>query len=429
MTSGLDRRSLLRWAPVAALGLGVAGCSAGDAANSAATGGQSAAQGAAQATAEAREGIFDSASLHTLQIGMSEGDFTAAIAAYEADQSKEWVEATVTIDGTAYQRCGVRLKGNSTIWQVPEGATASEYPWLVRLDKYVDDQAHDGVTDIVVRRNNSASAMNEALSLDLLRKARLASQDWSYAAVSVAGATPVLRLIMEQPSDAWAAREFDADGILYKAEAQSNYDYLGDQASLYDDRFDVEAGDDDLTPLIAFLRWVNQVDDAGFAADLGSHVDVDAFATYLALENLIDNYDDIDGPGNNSYLWYASSTMTVVGWDHNLTLGVTNRGGGGGGRGLGGGNAGGGNPGGGNGGGGNRGNMAGNVLSRRFEANTEFAAKKASALTRLRTELIASGYASERLDAISAMLTEAAGHNIGDDTIASEKASIARYLD
>lgn len=57
---------------------------------------------------------------------------------------------------------------------------------------------------------------------------------------------------------------------------------------------------------------------------------MDAFATYLAFQSLIDNFDDIDGPGNNSYLWWAqpSDQMTVVAWDHNLAFGLTPGGGG-----------------------------------------------------------------------------------------------------
>ena len=377
---------------------------------------------------------------------MSATDFAAIQAAYSADRTKDWVEARVTIDGTAYERCGVRLKGNSTIWRVPAGSSASEYPWLVRLDKFVDGQAHEGVTEIVVRLNNSASALNEAMALDLMGRAGLATQPWSYAVVSVAGAAPVLRLVVEQPSDSWAARTFADTGILYKAEAQSNYDYLGDDPGLYDERFDVEAGEDDLGPLIAFLKWVNQVDDAGFATELGAQVDVEAFATYLAFEDLVDNYDAIDGPGNNSYLWWTAGVnrMTVIGWDHNLTFGVSNRPGGGaggqgpagapGGRGAmgpGGGQAAagpGGGAAGGPAGGANRGNQSGNVLARRFEANPDFAAAKSAAATRLRTELITSGYATARLDAIAAVLTEQAGTHLPAASLSAEKASIAAYF-
>lgn len=428
----LDRRSMLRWGAGAAAVGALAACSQATDSSTPAAGGAASAEQVAQRTGA---GVFDATRLHTLDIAMSDNDFQSIMTAYQADRTKDWVEATVTIDGTAYDRCGVRLKGNSTIWRVPTGATASEYPWLVRLDKFVDGQAHEGVTEIVVRLNNTTTALNEALSLDLLARAGLASEPWCYAAVSVAGAAPVLRLILEQPSKPWVKRTFAADGILYKAEAQGNYDYLGDDPAAYDDRFDVEAGEDDLAPLIAFLKWVNEVDDTGFASGLAEQVEVDAFATYLALEDLIGNYDAMDGPGNNSYLWRASSTkrMTVVGWDHNLTFGVSNRPGGGqglGGQGLGG-QGGGGRPGAGEGmggGGANRGNQSGNVLSRRFEATPALAQLKTAATQRLREDLFTSGYAAQRLERAASVLTSSAGQFVAADTVAIEKAAIAAYF-
>lgn len=46
--------------------------------------------------------------------------------------------------------------------------------------------------------------------------------------------------------------------------------------------------------------------------------------TYLAFEDVIDNFDDITGPGNNSFLWWAeqANQMTVVAWDHNCAFGL-----------------------------------------------------------------------------------------------------------
>ncbi len=60
--------------------------------------------------------------------------------------------------------------------------------------------------------------------------------------------------------------------------------------------------------MIEFLDFINNSDDATFEAELGEHLDVDSFATYLAMQDIVDNFDDIDGPGNNSYLHYDSDT-------------------------------------------------------------------------------------------------------------------------
>ncbi|MEZ5207633.1 MAG: CotH kinase family protein [Acidimicrobiales bacterium] len=134
-----------------------------------------------------------------------------------------------------------------------------------------------------------------------------------------------MRLAVEHPDDEWVERVFGTDGSLYKAESTGDYSYRGDDAAEYEEVFDLESGDDEtLEHLTAFLEFINESDDTTFAAELSSWLDVDAFATYLAMQDLVDNFDDIDGPGNNSYLYYDPSTdqMTVVPWDLNLAFGV-----------------------------------------------------------------------------------------------------------
>ena len=137
---------------------------------------------------------------------------------------------------------------------------------------------------MVLRANTSASSLNEAVALDLLAAAGLASQDHGYAAVRVGDAT-VPRLVLEHPGDTWADRVLPGDGILYKAEATGDYTYRGTDPASYDEVFDQESGaTDDLAPLVEFLRFVDESTDAEFEAGLPDRLDVDAFATYLALE-------------------------------------------------------------------------------------------------------------------------------------------------
>ncbi|MEZ5207632.1 MAG: hypothetical protein R2690_11800 [Acidimicrobiales bacterium] len=50
-------------------------------------------------------------------------------------------------------------------------------PWLIKFDKFVDGQDHDGVEELVIRSNVTETALNEAVALDLmeLAGARLAA--------------------------------------------------------------------------------------------------------------------------------------------------------------------------------------------------------------------------------------------------------------
>lgn len=277
-------------------------------------------------------GGLDSSTVHEIAVTFDEHEYDTMLATYMSTSEKEWIEATVTIDGTAIEQVGLRLKGNSSLRGVTADAEPTELSWLIRLDKFVDGQNLDGLTDLVVRSNNTVTALNEAVALELLELAGLASQDAIAGAFSVNGADATLRLVIDNPDDAWMAEWFDADGALYKAESTGDYTYRGDDPDAYDEVFDQEAGKDntDLTPLMEFLEFVNDADDETFAADLHEYLDVHAFATYLAMQDLIDNFDDIDGPGNNSYLYWDADAdrFTVVPWDHNLAFGVQNEGGG-----------------------------------------------------------------------------------------------------
>lgn len=202
---------------------------------------------------------------------------------------------------------------------------AQDLPWLIRLDKFVDDQTHQGRADFVVRSNNTETALNEAVALAALAEAGLATQQSAPVRFTANGSAAVLRLVIEHPDDEWTDATFGDDasseGVLFQADAQGDYSYRGDDPTAYADAWDHEAGEEDYTPLIEFLDFVNNSTDEEFAAGLADRLDVGSFARYLAIEELLGNFDDIDGPGNNSYLYFdADGTATVVAWDHNLAL-------------------------------------------------------------------------------------------------------------
>jgi spore coat protein CotH len=398
-------------------------------------------------------GLFDATQVHDIDLAFQRADYDAMIDAYLDSQDKTWIEATVTIDGTTFEKAGLRLKGNSTLRGLTKsGSTAAagdnrggggpggsisaenpqDLPWLVRLDKYTDGQQLGGYTEFVVRSNNSDSALNEAVALELLGLAGLATQKSVSTRLSVNGGTEVLRLIVENPGDKWDADNFASAGILYKAESGGDYSYRGDDAEAYKDVFDQETDSDNanVAPLAAFLKFINQSDDATFGSDLGKHLDVAAFANYLAFQELVKNTDDIDGPGNNSYLRYTTDKdqFTVVAWDHNLAFG---------GMGAGGGNRGGGAQGqppagggqrpAGSGGGGRMGGRS-NILVTRFNADKTFKGSYDKALTDLKASLYTSGKAASVLEARAAVLTAEASDLISADTVSSESTTIKGYF-
>ena len=340
----------------------------------------------AQSTGQTATPEFPAADvIHEIAVSYDQDTYDQMIQVFMDTADKEWIDATLSIDGAEYERVGMRLKGNSSLMMLrggPEGGpmtrrfgpdgeeaaaapaepedaadgrnvfasdevdspepmqsalSAEEpegLPWLIRLDKYVDDQNHNGVFNLVIRSNRSATALNESVALELLDAAGLASQRATPARFTVNDRAPTYRLAVELPDDAWMTMHFAGDGLLYKAEAGGDYSYRGDDPGSYKDIFELEAGgtgDDaaDMAPLFAFLDFLNNSDEETFASELPERLDVDAFATYLAMMDLIFNFDDIDGPGNNSYLYSDPVTgqITIVPWDMNLAFGPEGGGG------------------------------------------------------------------------------------------------------
>jgi spore coat protein CotH len=228
------------------------------------------------------------------------------------------------------------LKGNSSLrglesadGQAPSGDESGDpddpatLPWLVRFDEYIDGQTYQGRSELIVRGNNTETSLNEAVALELLGEAGLATEEATPVRLTVNDGDAELRLVIESPDDElWSDDVFGEDGITYEAETEGDYSFRGTSGEDYTGAFTVQAGDDDLQPVADLLTFLENASDEEFAASLGEHLDVDRFATYLALENLIANTDDIDGPGNNSYLRWDADTglVTVVAWDHNLAV-------------------------------------------------------------------------------------------------------------
>jgi spore coat protein CotH len=416
----------------------------------AASGGTVAAEASASSpTAVSTEtGSLDSTVVHSIAIDVDETVLAEMIETYRSTQDKEWISATVTIDGVTYDNVGLRLKGNSSLRSVSTDSAPETLPWLIKLDKFVTDQAHEGIEELVIRSNTTTTALNEAVALDLLEAAGLASQDAMATGFSVNGSDAVLRLAIEHPDGEWIDNWMTTDGSLYKAESGGDWSYRGDDAGAYEDVFDLEAGDDDaLNELTAFLEFINESDDATFVAELPDRLDIDAFARYLAMMDLLGNFDDIDGPGNNAYLYHDPTTgqMTVVPWDMNLAFGVGPGGGMPGGEWRPGDGAGppvmslpadvavpmntfprGEGPGsGGPGSGGGPGGMGGrsNVLVERFTEH--FGDLVTAASTELQDDLFTSGVAAEMLAEWVAVLADGAIDLVDAATLESEAAAVS----
>jgi hypothetical protein len=90
--------------------------------------------------------LFDDSLVHEVTIDFEEVAYEAMIETYRSTGAKDWIEATVTVDGQTYERAGIRLKGNSSLRGLVDGSgrgspsadDPGSLPWLIDLDQFVD---------------------------------------------------------------------------------------------------------------------------------------------------------------------------------------------------------------------------------------------------------------------------------------------------
>ncbi|WP_062460947.1 CotH kinase family protein [Demequina soli] len=113
------------------------------------------------------------------------------------------------------------------------------------------------------------------------------------------------------------------------------------------------------------LDAIDGPDDDAFATIIASALDVDAFATYLAFQEIVDSYDHVGGPCEHAFMSVdpATGRIAVVDWALDVAVGTR--------AGL--------------------GDAEGaRVLARRFLSLPEFAARVDAELERLAAALVAS---------------------------------------
>ncbi|MDG4789319.1 CotH kinase family protein [Micromonospora sp. WMMD1102] len=325
--------------------------------------------------------LFDASVAHQISLTFRDADYQRLLDAYFERGEKEYLEADLTIDGVAVPSVGIRLKGNSTLGgltrngkprqgttrpgpgqqaggpravnEPPNGAPPGadgrqqgapggrmvggmgrtalaaekpeELPWLISFDEFVEGRRYQGHQEIAVRVGGQGSglAVNEALALSLLKVSGEPTQRFGYASFTVNDRPTTARLVVEHPDENYADL-LGGDGVLYKSSSTSSFTDQGDDPVDYQDDFKQVnlVGSQDLQPVIDLIRWVSAASDTEFDAELAEHVDVASFARYVAMQNLLLNFDDMSGPGRNYYLWYdlATRRFTVISWDNNLTF-------------------------------------------------------------------------------------------------------------
>ena len=160
--------------------------------------------------------LFDSGTVHTIDITIDDWDSVIANAAAE-----EYADCNITIDGETYKHVGIRAKGNTSLSSVATlGST--RYSFKVEFNHYTKGMTYHGLDKLSL--NNliqDATMMKDYLAYTLMGRMGVPSSLCSYVQINVNGEPWGLYLAVEGVEDAFQERNGMTKGELYKPDSLS----------------------------------------------------------------------------------------------------------------------------------------------------------------------------------------------------------------
>lgn len=241
-----------------------------------------------------------------------------------------WASGSVAINGTNFEKVGLRYKGNGTIMESMRTIKKSIKIDLDRHNKKLQYGGHEtinlhsGVAD--------PSKARETLGYAAYRAAGVPAPRTALAEVTLTVAGKLekeylgLFTVVESIDKAFLRRHFKTDkGLLLKPERLGGLNYLGDDWDRYKTTYQPKR---DATPaeqkrVIDFTRFVNQSSDGDFAKEIGSYIDLNAFLRFMAVTALESSMDSFFTLGHNYYLHLHPSTKKFhfLPWDLDRSFG------------------------------------------------------------------------------------------------------------
>jgi hypothetical protein len=241
-----------------------------------------------------------------------------------------YVRAAVEFDGTRLADAGLRFKGNASY---AVSASAIRRPMKLEFDRFVEGGKLAGLTTLNL--NNAASdpsIARETVTFAIFREMGMPAPRTGYALVylTVPGQFEHeylgLYTLIEEVDHHFLKRNFDrSDGLVLKPEGMRGMAYLGDQWATgyarYNPRSDVDP--QRAARVIALAKLINKADDATFAGQIGSYLDVPEFLRYVAVNSAIANLDSFLSTGHNYFLYFdpIDNRGRAIPWDMNLSFG------------------------------------------------------------------------------------------------------------
>jgi spore coat protein CotH len=207
-------------------------------------------------------------------------------------EPREYVEASVTVDGERLDGVGLRIKGSSSFREWDDKPSLK-----VRMDAFVEQSAH-GLERLTLNNMIEDPAQGrEVIAYNLWNAAGMIAPRCAYAQVWVNGEPYGLYALVESVDDAFlASRYADPDGPLWAA--NDSADLTADSLA----HFELKEGED-AGELAAAADWLADVD-GDYYAGAGEVLDMDQFLGFLTW-SVLTGFQDGYPYHLNDYFLYA----------------------------------------------------------------------------------------------------------------------------
>jgi spore coat protein CotH len=285
------------------------------------------------AKAQTGDSLYNDSLLHEIRITFYETNYWDTLEAHYdllldvngdviIGAPKQYLPATIEIDGTSIDSVGVRLKGFYSNW----GASSDKKPFKVDLNEFVSGTKYDGLKKFNLGNAfKDPTMLRDKLSLDMMRKAGIKAPRSSHARVYINNTYWGLYNVIEQIDKTFLKQNFapDSVGNLYKNVAWSDLDWQGSSQVAYEDEFQNKTSDtapwDDLINLIDVM---DNTPAAQYEDTLKTYFDVPVFLTALAIDRFMNNWDSYMDHGRNFYIYNdpQRNKFYWIPWDYNLSF-------------------------------------------------------------------------------------------------------------
>ena len=135
--------------------------------------------------------------------------------------SEEYIMVDVIVNGTKFQKVGIRPKGNSSLSQVAK-SDSDRYSFRLQFDEYIKSQTCFGLESFVLNNMlGDNTYMKEYISFDLMREAGVNTPYFAFADIKVNGEPWGFYLAIELYNKSYEQRVFgDTSGMLYNVKSK-----------------------------------------------------------------------------------------------------------------------------------------------------------------------------------------------------------------